>query len=834
MEYTERQNKQEWSILINNIIFLLKFLKDNILAMIFIYMMFFVGVTHSLIIQYIYGLNDGWLIDKIEIIQENDMLNCITYIFIWLLLFLVFLKIFSHKAQYYRFIVFLTILYSVFDTPSNEWVKYNGNSYQIPFLAFFLIASFYEAYLLLHDLYESICAKLNNNSDNSKYEEKGFTTNANLRLQPTGRHDLVEMLLKRLSNTIVEEENYAVGICGSWGTGKTTFLEEIDKEAQKQFKVIRFNPWECSGKDQIVLEFFIALSEKSCKMNRKRRTFLQYAKMLSEIGVLPFYDKILDIIQDDSNTSLLKIKNEIKTILNSIEKKILIIIDDLDRLGSEELYEVLKLVRETANFPNLIFITAYDKEHVVKMLKSCNIDDGENYIKKIFSLEIRLPHFEDYTFPNALYRELELCVPEKYRDDLRSVIIEKDSDGNKCIFEKYLENFRDIYRFAAQFGLHIDCLNKNDVLQKIYIQDFFWLELLEYRYFNTYNLIFENSKNNLLEKIQIDSKSDRIKLKDNLEAFVGISPEEKFLLRKLFPDNTQDNEQIYGHIYDSYNFFTYFSFRDRKEIFGVNDYEKILTESKEDEISNYIEFITDKALINQKDNVIRYIPFYINTKDEIVKNNFVVLLSLVKYNDENIVECFRKFLKDIPSNLIDYCYSKIKSKIEEGDTIERWNLILTSLSKYEIIDINKTIIKYESCLSEEQLKQLSCLNFNKWIQSKGRPSIKEIGEEGSEVNHFLKNACACIKKRNNEVDKELLCLSELLKQYSEQWYSLSELPDDYRLSYDFDYDEEIVMVHNRIKDVFGNFESYKSFINTCCTYERFEQEKNDYYSEIQI
>lgn len=55
----------------------------------------------------------------------------------------------------------------------------------------------------------------------------------------------------------------------------------------------------------------------------------------------------------------------------------MVVIDDLDRLEGTELMAVLKLIRITANFKNLIFIVAYDKGFVANALKGVG---GEEFL----------------------------------------------------------------------------------------------------------------------------------------------------------------------------------------------------------------------------------------------------------------------------------------------------------------------------------------------------------------------------------------------------------------------------------------------------------------------
>lgn len=75
--------------------------------------------------------------------------------------------------------------------------------------------------------------------------------------------------------------------------------------------------------------------------------------------------------EEDSNVFKSKIADKLK----DIDSKIVVAIDDIDRLDSNELFEVLRLIRNTANLPNLIFLVTYDKDYVIKQLKNKGISN---------------------------------------------------------------------------------------------------------------------------------------------------------------------------------------------------------------------------------------------------------------------------------------------------------------------------------------------------------------------------------------------------------------------------------------------------------------------------
>ena len=67
--------------------------------------------------------------------------------------------------------------------------------------------------------------------------------------------------------------------------------------------------------------------------------------------------------------------------LNCIDRPVVIVIDDIDRLEKNELFEVLRLIRNTGNFANLIYVVAYDERYVVEQLSNLGIYNGRLYLE---------------------------------------------------------------------------------------------------------------------------------------------------------------------------------------------------------------------------------------------------------------------------------------------------------------------------------------------------------------------------------------------------------------------------------------------------------------------
>ena len=84
-------------------------------------------------------------------------------------------------------------------------------------------------------------------------------------------------------------------------------------------------------------------------------------------------------------------RNNINLELTKLSKKIVIVIDDIDRLDKDETRLIMKLVKMTANFPNTIFLLAYDRQRVVERLEEDGWP-GEEKKKKIIQVSFTLPN----------------------------------------------------------------------------------------------------------------------------------------------------------------------------------------------------------------------------------------------------------------------------------------------------------------------------------------------------------------------------------------------------------------------------------------------------------
>lgn len=97
-------------------------------------------------------------------------------------------------------------------------------------------------------------------------------------------------------------------------------------------------------------------------------------------------------------------KLPIETALERARIRILIVVDDLDRLSSEKICQVFQLVAAIADFKHLSYLIAYDEEVVVDALASLQGVSGERYLEKIVQVPIRIPDMTGAALRNEIAR----------------------------------------------------------------------------------------------------------------------------------------------------------------------------------------------------------------------------------------------------------------------------------------------------------------------------------------------------------------------------------------------------------------------------------------------
>lgn len=267
------------------------------------------------------------------------------------------------------------------------------------------------------------------------------------------RKAYADALVERIIGTDLDREAFSVGIAGEWGTGKTAFLKAIESSLksvanEKIASIIWFQPWNSSTTGQIVTDFFNALIEGiGPHYSAVKKPLLKYAELLNAVDAQKPLVYLAGLFDKHREKSLSSIKESVSQYLRDYDKIIPVIIDDMDRLTSQEIADVLKLIRNTADFPKVVYIAAYDKNYVSQQLKSRGANDPSHYLEKFFSVEFVMPKMEDFYQYNVFVGEAKQMAT----NPMLIRYLDRMPGRTRGILCEAFDNFRQVKRFARIF-----------------------------------------------------------------------------------------------------------------------------------------------------------------------------------------------------------------------------------------------------------------------------------------------------------------------------------------------------------------------------------------------
>lgn len=439
-----------------------------------------------------------------------------------------------------------------------------------------------------------------------------------------------------------------IGLMGEWGSGKTSLLnmtEEYLKDSK--IKIIKFNPWLYSSYNQLVGQFFDELimeftDSRDVSLTGFLRQYkikvneLELAKKLAVVGTSLIdsrlgsgVERILGSSSEEEN--LVYLKKKINGQLAG--RKVVCIIDDLDRLSKDEIAEMFKLIKIMADFKNMIYLVSFDKDVVSEALK----DDygGEKYIEKIINVPLQVPSIDHSELRDFLVNHFKR-ISREYKKNLDLGRLNQFLDfqpfqyGKRCGILYFFTNMRDITRFIniLEFNLEliIDEVNLVDFIVITAIQ-VFHSEIYDKIKFNEFLLI--NYHYTALDELQ---RNILEKERSEFEELVNKNDNVNYILRVLFPKM--------GNIYNGNPSFSFKNkdFADKnllihhpnhfKAYFKLNSVIKELSESETDFVVEHINSKNSSSVVMEftrlyKENKLRlFLENIKNRLDKIHKNIF--------------------------------------------------------------------------------------------------------------------------------------------------------------------------------------------------------------------
>lgn len=300
---------------------------------------------------------------------------------------------------------------------------------------------------------------------------------------------------KSLADSILAykaKNSIVTALFGEWGSGKSSVinmaLEHLENASEKLPKeqrpiVIRFNPWNYSDQNQLLTQFFremsVALKRKDYGADAKKagEQLEAYAEFFKPLAMIPDpaglatvlsiagYQVVKSVGKAATKWGELKTKNleevrdELDRLLEKQNRKILIVIDDIDRLSSVEIRQVFQLVKMLGDFPNTVYLLAFDRSVIVKALEKVQEGPGIEYLEKITQIPFELPVISKQEVEALLFSQLDSLIV-----DIPEGKWDQKYWGNvyHSGLRYFFENIRDVTRYINSLRFSFSMV-KNEV-----------------------------------------------------------------------------------------------------------------------------------------------------------------------------------------------------------------------------------------------------------------------------------------------------------------------------------------------------------------------------------
>ena len=237
-----------------------------------------------------------------------------------------------------------------------------------------------------------------------------------------GREKFAKALAEAI-HSYKDPESIVIGLFGDWGSGKTSILnmtiesiENTTKDLAERPIITRFNPWLYSDQEKLFVQFFEHLSKILKRSDYAKnaeeagKKLEKYANIFKPLSLVPTIGPIASLVSellskagdasqawaDLKEQDLISTKDEIVELLKDQSNKIIVVMDDIDRLNNKEIRQIFQLIKSIADFQNTIYLLAFDKKVVIKALSQVQEGQGSEYLEKIVQIPFEVPQIDKF------------------------------------------------------------------------------------------------------------------------------------------------------------------------------------------------------------------------------------------------------------------------------------------------------------------------------------------------------------------------------------------------------------------------------------------------------
>jgi hypothetical protein len=270
--------------------------------------------------------------------------------------------------------------------------------------------------------------------------------------------------------SVPNSSGFVLSLEGPWGYGKTSILNLISRHYEQLPKekrpiICTFNPWIVGNADTLVQSFLvqlaaaIGLADKAKHGQKAARELLSYSSVFTALkfipGAEPWASIVHDVIEAVGNASAkisslktLDIEHQRLAVVKALGKlgrRIIVFIDDLDRLPPAEVFAMVRLVKAVGDFPGVVYLLCFEPGYIKGTLKAHGVEAPGEYLDKVIQTRLTLPQISKDDLLTILNTELDK-LPEEAKKEHFQKLGERHNELYYAGLRNLFETPRDIKR----------------------------------------------------------------------------------------------------------------------------------------------------------------------------------------------------------------------------------------------------------------------------------------------------------------------------------------------------------------------------------------------------
>ncbi len=296
-----------------------------------------------------------------------------------------------------------------------------------------------------------------------------------------------------------QDECFVISIEGEWGIGKTSFMNLVNNQLKDDAEILRFNPWLVSNIEQLVSVFFGELIKSISHISFSTKLKTDITKDMKALLSVIVPDQVSVGVTDGSKATwklgkyfkpkdphaaqtLYEQKEKINEYLRDAEKRIVVVIDDIDRLMDNEVELLFRLIKGIADFDNVTYILLFDRKIISNSLEKYKAENGSRYLDKIIQYPLTIPKSHHSTILKLLTDKLDALLVSLGKENYH--FAEEAWQHVYQELSKYIKNIRDVNKVFDAFSFEYMSISKD-----VNFVDFFVITLIRLNDHELYEII---------------------------------------------------------------------------------------------------------------------------------------------------------------------------------------------------------------------------------------------------------------------------------------------------------------------------------------------------------